>query len=186
MSIGKIYFYGVMADGLRGFCARLWLVHWQNAGWNRARRAGRGGNFRGLFCALIAACGAGTILAQINKIVMAGVIVRPDDVHTFASGDVNFHVGGFLAGVEWSRHIRFHAVQKEEAGSSAFFLAPQSRSKSRSVGKNNTVPRNDCEKLDAPNNLIASGNNLPAELDFRAGTFADDSKMYRCDDPVAG
>jgi hypothetical protein len=105
MSVGKIYFYSVVADGLSGFRTWLRLEHWQDAGWNRPACSCRCWNFRGLFCSLVAASGAWTIFAQINKVVMAGVAVGPSDVHTRAGGDVNFHVGGFFASVEWRGHF---------------------------------------------------------------------------------
>src|SRR5580693_3220077 len=102
MSVGEIYFYGVMADSLRSFRARLRLEHRQDAGWNWSRCSRRRWNFGGFFRALVTARGARTVLAQINKIVMAGMAVRPCNVHTRACGHVNFHVGWLLTGVEWS------------------------------------------------------------------------------------
>jgi hypothetical protein len=105
MSVGEIYFYGVVAYSLRGFRARLRLKHRQHARRNRPRSSRGRWNFGGFFRALVTACGARTVLAQINKIVMAGMAVRPCNVHTRACGHVNFHVGWLLTGVEWSGHF---------------------------------------------------------------------------------
>ena len=42
--------------------------------------------------ALLVAGGAGAFIAEIRKIVMAGVIVGPGDVHARSSGYVNLNV----------------------------------------------------------------------------------------------
>lgn len=105
MSVREIYFYGVVSDGLSAARAGFWFVHRQNAGRHWCRSSCRRWNFGRFFRALISACGARTIFAQINKIVVAGVAVRPDNVHTRAGGDVNLHVGGFLTRIEWSGHF---------------------------------------------------------------------------------
>lgn len=82
----------------------------------RARRDpglkdGKSGGIRGRFgtelavlVAFFAASSAGAVLAQVRKIVMAGVRVGPGNVHAFPAGDADFHVHRFLADVERDRH----------------------------------------------------------------------------------
>lgn len=45
-----------------------------------------------LLVALLVAGGTGALIAEIRKIVMAGVIVGPDDVDARAGGYVNLNV----------------------------------------------------------------------------------------------
>jgi hypothetical protein len=121
MSVGEFNFYGVVADGLSGARAGLRLVERQNAGCRWFGGTRRCCGFGGFFGALVSTRGAGTIFAQINKIEVAGMAVGPRNIHTRAGGDVNFHVGGLLAGVEWGRHVQIIATLNAKAGSSRCF-----------------------------------------------------------------
>ena len=105
MAVGEINFDGVVTDGLRGARAGLGLIHWQHARSEWSGCARRRGPLGGLFVALVVTGRAGAILPQINKVVVARVPVAPGDVHTFASGNVNLHVGGFFPGIDWGRHF---------------------------------------------------------------------------------
>ena len=42
--------------------------------------------------ALLVASGAGAFIAEVRKIVMAGVIVSPGDIHAGSGGYVNLYV----------------------------------------------------------------------------------------------
>src|SRR5580658_517758 len=58
------------------------LVHWQQ------RRDARGAAL-GFLLALVVAQRAGAMIAQVRKIVTAGVLVRPSDFHAFTRRDVH-------------------------------------------------------------------------------------------------
>jgi hypothetical protein len=82
-----------------GIGAGLGLVHGQQ---RRSRKIERGRHL--FFAALVIACGAGALVAQIGKIEVAGVSVSPSDIHAGTGLHVNFHLGGFFALVEWCGH----------------------------------------------------------------------------------
>jgi hypothetical protein len=54
--------------------------------------------------ALLVAGGAGALIAQIRKIVVAGVIVGPRDVYASTGGDVNLNVKRFFALINRDGH----------------------------------------------------------------------------------
>lgn len=79
------------------------------AGFGLEHRQGRGGGgTRAGVCALsyalVIASGAGTFLAKIGEIVVAGVAVGPDDVHAGAAGYVDLYAGGLLSRVDGNGH----------------------------------------------------------------------------------
>jgi len=99
MAIGESDLDGVVADGGSGLRARLGLEHGERGG----RGGGAGGG--GLADALVVAGGAGTFLAEVGKIVMAGVAVGPEDVDTSAGGYVNLYGRGLFSGVDGNGHV---------------------------------------------------------------------------------
>ena len=58
----------------------------------------------GLLFAFIIAARARTRIAQIRKIVVAGVTVRPSDIHSRAGGHVNLYRCRFFAWIKRSSH----------------------------------------------------------------------------------
>ena len=99
MAVGKSDLDGIVADRRGSLRARLRLEHRQSG--RRCRtRAGEGA----LSYALVIASGAGTLVAKISEIVVAGVTIGPDNVDTGAAGYVNFYRGGFFAGIKRDRH----------------------------------------------------------------------------------
>jgi len=86
-----------------GLSARLGLEHGQR----RRRCHSRGEGFESFFLATLVVAGrAGTLVAQIRKIVMAGVAVSPGDVYTGAARYVNFDASWLFSQVERSGHFR--------------------------------------------------------------------------------
>ena len=89
VAIVEIDLYRVIADLGGGLGANFGFVHGQHG---RREGSGFGGGVLLVLVALFVASGAGAFLAEIGKIVMAGVIVGPSDIHARAAGDVNFYV----------------------------------------------------------------------------------------------
>jgi hypothetical protein len=95
----------------------------------RAERAFGGG----LFAALVITQRAGAEVAQVNKIIVAGVAIGPTDVYTRARGDVNFdamrlstRVDGYGHGVrdlEWLlyaiRKMFQRSVKRQQSAASS-------------------------------------------------------------------
>src|SRR5437879_1740479 len=77
---------GVIPHGCRRLGARARLENWQ-----RRRRRGNGRRECLLFLSLVVAGGAGAVFAQIRKIIVARVAVRPGDVHACPARNVNLH-----------------------------------------------------------------------------------------------
>jgi len=92
----------VISDLRGGLGANFGFEHGQ--GRRRNGRDGFGGVVLLVLVALFVAGGAGTFLAEIGEIVMAGVMVGPSDVHTRSAGDVDFYVQGLFALIDWSWH----------------------------------------------------------------------------------
>ena len=91
-----------------GLSARLGLEHGQR----RRRCHSRGEGFESFFLAALVVAGrAGTLVAQIRKIVMAGVAVSPGDVYTGAARYVNFDASWLFSQVERSGHLEFHGCR---------------------------------------------------------------------------
>src|SRR5712692_7932479 len=103
VAVGKIDLNGVVAHGVGAAGLGPGLEHGQHGG---SRRAGRGRR-RPFPRTLVVAQRTGTLVAQINEIVVAGVVVRPGDVHATAGGDVYLHVRRFFSRVERQRHFVF-------------------------------------------------------------------------------
>ena len=84
-----------------GSGARLWLEHGQDR-----RRGECSGSFgqRSLFISLVIASGAGTLLAEINKVVVGGMTVEPGYVYARVAGDVDFYASWLAAGMERDGH----------------------------------------------------------------------------------
>jgi hypothetical protein len=99
MAVGERELDGVVSDGVGGFGGGLGLEHGENGGRSRTR-----GGEGGFLFALVVAGGAGTFVAEIGEVVVAGVAVGPGDVHTSAGGDVNFYAGGFFSWIKRSGH----------------------------------------------------------------------------------
>lgn len=106
MAVTKGDLNGVAADGGGRLRARLGLEHRENSARGNSGCAGRshraGHSF--FFAAFVVAERAGAEVAQVDEVVMAGVPVGPDDVHTRARGDVNLNAGGFSARVNGYGH----------------------------------------------------------------------------------
>ena len=103
VTVGKRQLNRVLPYGSRRLRAGLGLEHGQRGG---RSEGGRSFPERFFFDAFIVARRAGTILAQICKIEMAGVTVGPGNVHTRAGAYVNFHAGGLAALVDGNGHGR--------------------------------------------------------------------------------
>jgi hypothetical protein len=103
VAVVEINLHSVVADLAGGLGANFGFEHGQGGGGDR-----RGGFCSGgvllLLVALFVAGGAGAFFAKIRKIVMAGVIVGPGDVHTGSAGDVNFNVQRFFALINRDGH----------------------------------------------------------------------------------
>jgi hypothetical protein len=100
VAIVEIDLHGVIADLGGGLGAHFGFVHGQGG-----RGDGSGfGAWMFLLDALVVAGGARAFIAEISKIVMAGVIVGPGDVDARAAGDVNFYVQRFFALIDWGGH----------------------------------------------------------------------------------
>ena len=88
VAIVEIDLHGVIADLGGGLGAHFGFVHGQGG-----RGDGSGfGAWMFLLEALVVAGGAGAFIAEIRKIVMAGVIVGPGDIDARTAGDVDFYV----------------------------------------------------------------------------------------------
>ncbi len=100
--IRKAQLHGVVADDGGGLCSRLGFEHRQS------RKDGTPGRCRGgegfFFAAFVVARGAGTLLAQIGKVVVTGVAIGPDDVDASAGFHVNLNVARFLSRIERNGH----------------------------------------------------------------------------------
>lgn len=92
VTVGEFDLDSISADGRGGASRNLGLEHRQSGAIDRVT----GGLV--LAVALPARC-AGAMLAEIRKIVVAGMRVGPGNVHTGAGGDVDFHFDGLLADV---------------------------------------------------------------------------------------
>ena len=93
---------GVVANDCGGLGAGLGLIH----GKNRCGLEARSGFAKLRFVlARVIARGAGTFLTKVRKIVVAGVAVGPDDIHTRSRGDMNFDADGLFPRVERTRHF---------------------------------------------------------------------------------
>jgi len=90
---------GVIADLRGSLRARLGLEHRQR-GSGGVTRAGRSA----LSDPLVIASGAGTFLAKISEIVVAGVTIGPRNVDAGAAAHMNFHRGGLFAGIKGDGH----------------------------------------------------------------------------------
>src|SRR5580693_9697154 len=113
VAVVKINLQGVVADGVRRLCRQLRFVHGEQ---RRTRRRGR--DARGifffqllvfllplrLFLPLVVAHGAGTFLAEIGEVVVAGVAVGPSYVDSFSGRHVHFHVGRFSSRIDGNGH----------------------------------------------------------------------------------
>lgn len=99
VAVGEGDLDGVIAHRSGGFRARFGLKHRQRRRRDRTR-AGTGA----LPYPLVIARGAGTFVAKIREIVVAGVAVGPQDVDTGAAGYVNLHAGGLFPGVDGNGH----------------------------------------------------------------------------------
>jgi hypothetical protein len=82
-----------------GLCAGFWLVH----GEQRRGRETHGGHvvFLG---ALVVARGAGAKVAEVGKVVVAGMAIRPGDIDAGAGLYVNFDAGGLFALIDGCGH----------------------------------------------------------------------------------
>jgi hypothetical protein len=88
VAIVEIDLNGVIADLGGGLGANFGFVHGQGG-----RGDGSGfGAWMFLLEALVVAGGAGAFIAEIRKIVMAGVIVGPGDIDARTAGDMDFYV----------------------------------------------------------------------------------------------
>src|SRR5215472_2245734 len=101
MPVGKSNLNGVVAYRRGGFGARLGLVHGQHGRRGHSRRERLEGFF---LAALVIARGARACIAQVGKIVVTGVAVGPDDVHTSAARQVNLDAGRLFSWIEGSGH----------------------------------------------------------------------------------
>jgi len=95
---------GVVADDGGGLRAWLGFEHWKR--WISGGPRSCCGAERFFFAALVVACGAGTFLTQISEIVVAGVAIRPGDVHSSAGLHVYFNGGRLSSWIEWNGHAR--------------------------------------------------------------------------------
>jgi hypothetical protein len=100
VAIVEIDLNGVIADLGGGLGANFGFVHGQGGRGDGTRF----GAWMFLLDALVVAGGARAFIAEIRKIVMAGVIVGPGDIDARAAGDVDFYAERFFALVNWSRH----------------------------------------------------------------------------------
>jgi hypothetical protein len=116
MPVGEINLDGVVADGLRRARAGLGFVHWQHARRSGRRCSSRRGRLGRLLVSLIITARAGTLFAQINKVVVARVSIAPGDVHTFPRGNVNLHAGGLFSGIDGRGHFIFKTENQSGSG----------------------------------------------------------------------
>lgn len=82
---------------------------------------------RFFFGAFVIAEGAGAEVAKVDEVVMAGVIVGPDDVYAGAGGDVNLDAGRFSAGVDGYGHQQL-CYQTDAARSAGIIAEARQRS----------------------------------------------------------
>jgi len=94
VAIGKFDLDGVAADGGGALSGDAGLEHGQQRGGSDGR-AGR--SHVRLFLTLVIAESAGAVVAQVGKVVAAGVTVGPGDFHALARGDAYFYIRGLLA-----------------------------------------------------------------------------------------
>ena len=124
MTIRKADLHGIVAhDRCRLRCG-LRLEH-------RKRRKCVGGRRRSgegfFFAALIITCSAGTLFAQIRKIVVAGVAIGPGDVNSRASFDVHLHGRRLSSRIDWNRHFEYQlGSQAASNGRSSRPMLPKS------------------------------------------------------------
>src|SRR5207248_11312403 len=88
--------FAYLCGGLR---ARLRFEHWQHRRRSRSRCERLEGRLLG---ALVVAGGARAFVAQVRKIVVAGMSVSPGDVHARAARYVNFDAERLFPGIEGS------------------------------------------------------------------------------------
>src|SRR5580704_12259957 len=84
VAIGKLNLHGVVPHCVGALGGDARFVHGQQ------RRAGTGAVL-GFLLALVVAQRAGAMIAQVRKIVVAGVLVRPSDLDTLAGRDMYFN-----------------------------------------------------------------------------------------------
>jgi hypothetical protein len=99
VAIGEGDLDGVITDCGGGLRARLGFEHWQGCCGGRPS-----GGESGFSDAFVVAGGAGTLFAEIGKIVMTGMAVGPGDVDAGAGRYVDLYGGGFFAGVDGDGH----------------------------------------------------------------------------------
>jgi hypothetical protein len=101
VAVGEGDLDGVVAHCGSFLCAGFGLEHGQRRGRSESRCCGGVG---ALSYALVVAGGAGTFVAKVGKIVVAGVAVGPYDVDTGAGGYVDLYAGGLLPWVDGNGH----------------------------------------------------------------------------------
>lgn len=99
--VSKVKLNGVSTYGIGRLRLRLWLEHRQR----RRRCKGRVAPGEVFFLrAFVIAGRARTLVAQVRKVVMRVMAIRPSNVEASARRNVNLDVGWFLALVDGSRH----------------------------------------------------------------------------------
>jgi hypothetical protein len=98
VAVGEADLNGIITHLRGGLGARFGFEHGQR---------GRGLGYlaeRLLLLSGVVAGGAGTLLAQVRKLVVAGVAVGPSDIHTRAARNMNLEAGWFFSRVRRSGH----------------------------------------------------------------------------------
>lgn len=116
VTVGKVDLNGVTADGSSGVGFHTRLVHRQKVGFDSFHFV-----LSFLLAFVVTGC-TGAMVAEVGKIVAAGVPVRPGDLDTLASRHANFHIDRFLARVERQRH-KFILSERAQPQSSMRLVA---------------------------------------------------------------
>src|SRR2546429_8214393 len=101
VAVGEANLNGVVAYLRGSLGARLGLEHWQCG--RRLESRTHLAN-EGLLLSRVVAGGAGTLVAQVSKLVTAGVAVGPGDIHARAARNVNLDTCWFFPRIEGSWH----------------------------------------------------------------------------------
>src|SRR5580658_1265091 len=100
VAIGKLNLQRVIPHCIGALGSDARLVHGQQ------RRAVRGAAL-GFLLALVVAQRTGAMIAQVRKIVAAGVLVRPGDFHAFTRRDVHLDTQRFFSRILCDWHEKF-------------------------------------------------------------------------------